>query len=223
MKQVYRILIAGAATIAATSINTAQAQDFPPDTAKPGECYAKVLIPANYQTTSERIMVHAGGTAFRKTPAVYSDVKKQVLIQEESYILEPVPPVYETITEQVLIQPEQVVKTVVPATYRTETKQIMVSPSRIEWKQGRGPFEKIDEATGDILCRVEVPAIYETVEQEVISTPSASSEETIPAKYMTIERRRMKTEPSTTRKLIPAEYKTITVKELVTPEGFAAI
>ena len=218
MKRLYGILIASVALV-----TSAQAQEFPPETAKAGECYAKVLIPAKYDTTTEQVMTYAGSTSFKKTPAVYRDVQKRVLIEEESYVLVPVPPTYETVTERVLIQPEQVVKTVVPVTYRTESKKILVSPARTEWKKGRGPFEKLDTATGEIMCRVSIPAVYKTITQEVVATPAQTAEKIIPAKYATIERRKMKTEPSTQRKIIPAKYRTITVKELVTPEGFESI
>ena len=218
MKRIFGILIASAALV-----SSAQAQEFPPATAKAGECYAKVLIPASYSTAAEQVMTSAGSTTFKKTPAVYKDVQKRVLVEEESFTLVPVPPTYETVTERVLIQPEQVVKSVVPVAFRTESKKILISPSRTEWKKGRGPFEKLDSATGEIMCRVEIPAVYKTITQQVVATPASTSEKIIPAKYATIERRKMKTEPSTQRKVVPAKYRTIVVKELVTPEGFESI
>jgi hypothetical protein len=215
---------AGALMLAAPLLaTTALAQGLPPADAKPGECYAKVLVPAVYKTYSEQVLVHAGGVNYTKTPAVYKDVQKTVLISEESYELVPVPPTYDTVQETILVQPEQVVKTVVPATFRTETKRVMISPSRVMWKAGRGAYEKIDSATGEIMCRVEVPAQYKDISQQVVATPAQTQERTLPAKYVTVTRRVVKTEASTTRRVIPPQYKTITVKELVTPESFTAV
>ena len=35
------------------------------------------------------------------------------------------------------------------------------------WKKGRGPVEKLDNTTGEIMCLVEVPASYKTVTKTV--------------------------------------------------------
>ena len=85
--------VIGLATFAGLAvIHSASAQQLPPATAKAGECYAKVLIPAQYNTTSEEVMVQPAISTFKKTPAVFREVEKQVLVQEESYELVPVPP-----------------------------------------------------------------------------------------------------------------------------------
>lgn len=212
-----------AALLATAIISTSQAQSLPPATAKAGECYAKVLIPATYDTKAEQVMVQPGSSDFKKTPAIYRDVQKEILVQEESYELETVPPVYDTVSETVLLRPEQVVKSVIPATYRTETKRVLVSPARVEWKVGRGAHEKIDTATGDIMCRVEVPAVYKDYEQQVVDRPAQTKEEVIPAQYRTVQKRVMKTPPTTRKKIIPAKYETVTIKELVSPEKFEVV
>ena len=182
-----------------------------------------MLEPAKYENIPEEVMVQPASSSFKKTPAVYREVAKQVLVQEESYELVPVPPVYELVTETVLVQPEQVVKTVVPATFRTEAKRVLISEARVEWKVGRGAYEKIDEATGEIMCRVEIPAVYKTVEQQVIDQAPQTKEEVIPAQYATVERKVMRTPPTTRKKVIPAQYRTITIKELVEPEQFEVV
>ena len=199
------------------------AQQLPPADAKAGECYAKVLIPASYTTTAEEVLVQPASSSFKKTPAVYREVQKQILIQEESYELVPVPPVYETVSETVLVQPEQIIKSVIPATFKTEEKQVLISPARVEWKVGRGAYEKIDTATGEIMCRVEIPAVYKTFSQKVVDRPAETREEVIPARYETVQKRVMKTPPSTEKRIIPAKYRTVLIKELVEPEKFEVI
>ncbi|MEL6967881.1 MAG: peptidoglycan-binding domain-containing protein [Pseudomonadota bacterium] len=216
------ILFGTAAAILMMS-TSALSQELPPANAKPGTCWAKVLIPATYQNIPEEVMVQPASSSFTKKPAVFREVSKQIVVQEESYELIAVPPVYETVTETILVQPEQVVKTVVPATYRTETKRVLVSEARTEWKVGRGAHERIDEATGEIMCLVEIPAVYKNVEQQVLDRAPETKEEVVPAQYATVERRVMKTPPTTTRKVIPAQFRTITVKELVEPETFQVV
>lgn len=212
-------------TVAAFAILSAPAfaQQLPPANSKAGQCYAKVLVPATYDTKQEQVLIQPATTSFKKSPAVYRDVEKRMLVEEESFELIAVPPVYEIVKENVLVQPEQVIKTVVPATYREEEKQVLISPARTEWKVGRGAYEKIDEATGEIMCLVDVPAVYEKVSHVVVDQPAQTKEEVIPAKYETIERRVMKTEPTTRKKVLPARYKTVIVKELVEPEKFEVV
>lgn len=215
--------IISSAIISIAFTSPLMAQDLPPADAKAGECYAKVLVPATYQNTPENIQIQPAITKTQKVAATYKEVKKRVLIQDESFELVTIPATFETISETVLIQPEQVVKSIVPATYRTESKKIQISPSRVVWKPGRGSHEKVDSATGEIMCRVEIPAKYETVSQQVIDQISKTTEAVLPAKYLTVERRVMKTPPTANKKIIPAQYKTITVKELEIPESFTEI
>lgn len=216
-------VLSSAAIVSVALVTPVTGQELPPANAKAGECYAKVLIPAKYQTSAEQVMVQPANSTFRKTPAVYREVEKSILVEEESYELVPVPPVYETVTEKVLVEPQQVVKSVIPATFRDAVKKVLISPARVEWKVGRGAYEKIDTATGEIMCRVEVPAVFKEVSQKVIDQPARTKEEVIPARYETIERKVMKTPPTTRKKLIPAKYRTVIIKELVEPEKFEII
>ncbi|MFK7903349.1 MAG: peptidoglycan-binding protein [Nitratireductor sp.] len=220
MKKVFATALISA-TFSAGITSNAMAQDLPPADAKAGECYAKVLVPATYQTTPQTVEIHPALKTVKKIPAVYKDVEKRVKIEDASHDLVIIPGTYETISETVLVQPERIVKTTIPATYRTETTQVEVSPSRVIWKVGRGAHEKVDAATGEIMCRVEIPAKFETVSKQVLATPVQTKEDVVPAKYITVERRMLKTPPTTTKKVIPAKYKTITVKELVSPESFS--
>jgi hypothetical protein len=59
------------------------------------------------------------------------------------------------------------------------------------WKKGRGPIEKIDAATGEIMCLVEVPATY-----KVMDTPPTTREVTVPAEYKTVKVQKLSRLPS---------------------------
>jgi hypothetical protein len=76
---------------------------------------------------------------------------------------------------------------------------------------------RVDAATGEILCLVEVPAQYDTVAKQVVKTPARTREVEIPAEYKTVSRQVLKT-PATTREVeVPAEYTTMTVTKMVSP------
>ena len=74
------------------------------------------------------------------------------------------------------------------------------------------------EATGEIMCRVEVPAKYKTVERKVLIEPERVVEETIPARYETITKRVLVREATVERREIPAVYDKRTVRVMVEPE-----
>lgn len=111
--------------------------DVPPN-AKPGECYAKVLIPA----------------------------------------------VTETITENVKVAEEQeVLARIVPAKYKIEQEKVLVREARQYWKPGTGPKQKVDQTTGEIMCLVEEPAVYKTIERRVLVEPEKPEYKTMPAQF----------------------------------------
>lgn len=198
-------------------IASAGAQSLPPTNAKPGQCFAKVLVPAVYDKVPQTVMIRPETSRVTRIPAVYRDVEKRILVEEESHVLEIIPAEYETVSERVMVEPERVETRIVPASFRTETKQVLVSPARSEWKVGRGAHEKVDAATGEIMCLVEIPAVYKSIEVQVVDEPEKADEQVLPARFVEVTRKRMKTPPQTRKKVIPARYETITVKELVTP------
>jgi hypothetical protein len=71
------------------------------------------------------------------------------------------------------------------------------------------------ETTGEILCLVQVPAIYKTFKQKVVKTPAMTKRVVIPAVYKTITKKVLAA-PATTKVVeVPAVYKTIKVKEMI--------
>lgn len=76
-----------------------------------------------------------------------------------------------------------------PTVYENVTEKVLVRDGYTTWKKGRGPIERIDNATGEIMCLVEVPPEYKTVTKRVIKTPASVRQVEIPAEYKTVKRR----------------------------------
>ena len=200
-----------------------------PGGAKPGECYVRAVVPAQYETISERVLRKAASSRFEVAPAQFQDVEEQVLVRPASTRLEAVPAVFEDVEEQVLLRPATTRLDPVPATYRTVTEQILVKPAYTVWKRSseltaaEQAKQGIDSSAGDILCLVEVPAEYKTVTSEVLATPATTREVQVPAEYMMVKKTVLKT-PATTRTIeVPAEYKTVMVRKMVAPAKQTAI
>ena len=65
------------------------AQDLPPGNPLPGECFARVIVPAVYETSTDQFTLRAPGEEIRKIPARFETVTERVLVQEESIQLVP--------------------------------------------------------------------------------------------------------------------------------------
>lgn len=212
-----------------------------PLNAKAGECYAKVLVPAQYETKEIKQLLKEADQKIEIVPATYKVVDKKVTIREESTKLVTVPATYKIVTETIMVEPEKTIITTIPATYKTETETIMVEPEKTTiitvpatyknvseqilikdaytaWEKGRGEIEKLDNSTGEIMCLVDHPAVYETVTKQVIDTPATTQEVKVPAVYKTVERQVVDALASTQEIKIPAVYKTVETQVIDTPE-----
>ncbi|NNG12464.1 MAG: peptidoglycan-binding protein, partial [Halobacteria archaeon] len=97
----------------------------------------------------------------------------------------------------------------VPAKYGTETERVLDKPEHTIWKKGTGPITRIDDATGEIMCLVEVPAKYKTIEKRVLKSPVTIKKVEIPAEYKTVRVKKLAKPAQEKREAIPAEYQTI--------------
>lgn len=188
--------------------------DLPPN-AKPGECYTRIFTPAEYQTVKENVLIRPESEKIEVLPPVFRQVAKQVLVKEESQKIEVVPARYEWVEERVLVKPEAEKVVTVPAVYETVTEQVLVKPAYSTWKKGRGPIERVDNATGEIMCLVEVPAEHKTITKQILKRPAETKTEKVPATYKVVKKQVMAEPPKTRTVVVPAEYKTETVFELV--------
>lgn len=186
-----------------------------PPNAKPGECYARVFIPPAYKTETEKVLKQEASKEIEIVPPEYKWVEEKVLVKEASYKLEVIPAEYGWVEEKVMVKPVTYKIEEVPAVYGWVEEKVIDKPAHTVWKEGRGPVEKIDNATGEIMCLVEVPATYKIVKQRVVKKPASTDKMEIPAEYKIVKKQVVKTEPSTRKVEIPAEYKTVKVRKLV--------
>ncbi len=208
--------------------------------AKPGECYARLWVPARYDEQNETIQVREAGQRIEATPAKYEWRNEKVLIQEEAEKLIPVPAQYEKVTERVLIKEaserikiipakfemrterivvneggEKIVP--VPAKYETVEEKVMVKAGYTTWKKGKGAYQRVDNATGEIMCLIEVPPVYKSLKKRVLVSPATSKKITTAPKYRQIQKRVLVEPAKVIKEEIPAEYRTISKMVLKQP------
>lgn len=162
------------------------------------------------------------GTCFHEhsRPAEYKTVKESVLVKQGSQKIVTEAARYEWAEESVLVSAASQRMVTVPAVYKTETEQVLDKPAHTIWKKGTGPIQRINEATGEIMCLVEVPATYRTITKKILASPATTRAIEIPAKYETVKVRKLVADATQTAHEIPEEYKTVTKQELVQGEQF---
>lgn len=219
----------------------ARADLYPPNP-RPGECYSRVIIPAQYQTRSERVLVREASEKISITPAKYGPSSERVLVKEEARKLVVVPATYKKVTERVMVKPESYKVIAVPARYRTTTERILERPAYTEWKKGTGigygdaapnspsgdaaQYQRFTpdqikatrvESTGEVMCLVEIPAKYKTIKRKELVSPATTKRVKIPAEYKTVTRT-VVDRPATTREIVvPAKYKTVRTQREIAP------
>lgn len=193
-----------------------------PPAAKPGECFARVFIEPVYKTETVRVQKTAASENVSVIPAKYGYETKQIVTREATEVVDVIPAKYGYKTEKVLVSPPITELRSVPPVYKTETETIVVKPATTEWKKGtptNGSISsKVDAATGEVMCLVEVPAVTRTVTKRVLVTPATAKEVVVqPAQYKNVRTRVMTQAPKTVTRAIPAQYGTVKVKKLIEP------
>lgn len=177
------------------SLSMARKMPLLPPEASAGQCYARVFRPPVYEKVAEQVLKEEASERIEVIPARYEWVEQKVLVKEASKRMEAVPAQYDSVEEKVLVR-----------------------EAHTMWKKGSGLIEKIDEATGEVMCMVEVPAQYRTIKKQVTIKPATVKEIEIPAEYSTIKVRKLVSPAQSKRIAIPAKYNKIT-KRVKVSEG----
>lgn len=122
--------------------------------ARPGQCYAKLLVAPQFDTVNERVLVAEARTEQRHIPEVSEWRVKDVLVEPEKVMRRKTPAVTRLVTETEVVTPAGFREEVIPARYETRLERVMVQPERQVW------VEKAGIATGAALV---TPVTHEAV------------------------------------------------------------
>lgn len=232
MKANYSALTIALALAFGSATAFAADSETPPNP-KAGECYARVYIAPETETTYEQVVTKEATKRIEVIPAQYGTEEQTVLVREATTKLEVVPATYKTVTEEIEVRPATTKLEVVPATYTTRKETVVVREASTQWKRGRAWLGKAIDTKSytsndgsiddEVMCLVEVPAVTKDVYTRVEATPATTREITIPAVTKTVTKRVVDT-PATTREVpIPAVYKTVKITKVVKPAEERAV
>jgi len=218
--------------------------DIPPG-AHAGQCFARVLVPLRTESYTEQVIDKAEHQDVRVVDAVYGWDEKDVVIKEGRSEFVTIPATYKTITETVTVRAASRRVVTIPAVYETTTEKVLVRAATTTWKRGIGLIgytvvghETRKGANGDILCLVEVPAVYEEVShqklvkaeetkvidepavtevvtREIVDTPARVEEHKIPAITKHVKVHTLISDAHTDMITIPATHKAVTKFKVV--------
>ena len=206
-------VVYGSTPITASNVSTG---DLPPG-AKVGECYTKIFVAPVYRAVSEKVLKKPASERVEVVPARYETLNKRVLIKEPSERIAVVPARYRWVEERVMVEEGSYQLNTIPARFNWTEEKVLVSPAQTMWKKGKGLIEKINNATGDIMCLVEKPPVYNTVRKKVLVSPAMKKRVDIPPKFKVIKKQILVTPAACKKMIIPAQYQTIQVRKMRTP------
>ncbi len=221
------LMLSAAAVVGLTGVASAQDAGYPPE-AQPGQCFARVLIPETTQIITEEVVDQPERSEIKVIQAQYETVTETVVVKEATTQYRVVPATYETVTEQVVVEAEKTEKIVIPATIESYTEQVLVRPAYTTWKPGAGLYGRgnagfgpgttnTTATTGELLCKVEVPAEYTTVTRTRVATPETTDVRVIPARYETVTKQVVSQPAQVIEDIIPAVTETVQVRKMVSP------
>jgi hypothetical protein len=195
-----------------------------PSHAEPGQCYGKVYSPAVYETTSHKVLAKKAWTETRKVPAVVERTSRKVLVHPETIERFHTPPTYRTVVDWIE-HPGEVRRVTEAARYETVREKVQVEAGHAEWRRQSAPLaygetasgQTLVQPTGEIVCRVWVPARYEMVEHRVMVSPARTYEVTGPSHREKVVRRELVSPGGTREKRRPAVYRTEYSTKVVRP------
>jgi hypothetical protein len=189
----------------------------PPADARAGECFARVYIPPQYSTTPRRVIVEDGGERLQVTAPEFASGQQPVIVEESGRAIEVrgaglgteatrsgvrIMPSYRTERDVVTVREPTERLDLIPPQYDIVTETVELRPAQQVWKpltseiyglavrDASGEIvTRLDGQTGEVLCLVEEPAEFATVERRVLRRPGSTRSVAMPGEYAEVERR----------------------------------
>jgi hypothetical protein len=183
---------------ASTSTYYGSNDDVPPN-AQPGKCYARCQTEDQYGFNTRQVINSPKMTKRIKLPALYTTV-------------------YDTVE----IRPQSTRSESIPAQYETIRQQRMVSPTTTKWIKGKADAGCLSADPSDcqVMCLVEVPAVYTAVTKRVLKQNAYSRSIYVPMEYKIVAKQVKTQNEKYTEQVVPATYKSVQERYLITKGGY---
>ncbi|WP_295421050.1 peptidoglycan-binding domain-containing protein [Sulfurovum sp.] len=194
-----------------TYVNAEDVSLTPPN-AKPGECYARVVLPAKYETVEEKVMVKEPSEEISIVPAEYGTAEEEIEVVPATKKLTVIPAKFKEVPETIEVKPAI-------RTWKTSLKKkaAPVSPEILAAVKAAGV--DVDSAQpGDCYKEYYTPRKFKTVTEDVLIRSEYNETEVIPPEFETVEKTVVVKPASKEVIEVPAVYEETEEQVLVEPE-----
>lgn len=213
-----RLLCSG--IFVALIFNFVSAQDGLPANPDESKCYVKCVTPDEWGDSIVRVLKKPAYSTMKVVPAEYKTVTETIVIKEASKKYEYVPATYKTVDEVVVIEEGYNKLTIVPSKFSDATEVVETKPALGRWEMG----EKMPDCESDnpadcrIVCWKEYPAETAVIPTEKKDKDDTADPTPVQAKTKVIKRQVIDKAAYTKETAIPEQTKEVTRKVLVKDE-----
>ncbi len=178
--------------------------------AKPGECFAKVIVPAEYDTKTEEVMIKPETEKVEIKPAIFDTAEKSIVAKEGFTKIKVIPAKFREEFEEVEISKAS-------TSWVTGLKKgIPASPALLAGAKTNG-IDITSASVGSCYQEYYVPAKYEKTEKDVLAKEESEEIKVAPAQFEEAEETVVVTQASKKKVYKPAEYEVVEEKIEIEP------
>ena len=185
-------------------------------------CYAKCLIPDQYETITEEVLIKEASSRTEIVAGGTETLSQEVLAKEGSTQLRAIPAQFEDASEQVLRADGASTVVINPATFETVSQEVLskaaftqlaVVPAQFETQS-----EEILKADGSSSVRI-TPAQFETMTEQVMVNDGTSEVRITPAQFETSSQEVLASEGSSDVRITAASFETVSSQVIANTHG----
>ncbi|MEO6690957.1 MAG: OmpA family protein [Saprospiraceae bacterium] len=195
-------------------------QEALPSNPKPGMCYIRCVLEDSWREKEIQITKRPGYTQLEVVPAEYKTTTEQVMIKPATKKLEIIPAVYKKVADTIVIEEEQSKITIVPVKFTNVIEEVINQPAfaRFESHSAIEGCKSKDPMDCEVLCYVQHPEQKTSLNIQKIGAESSYVKNKKPGRTTLITKDVIVSPEQVKEIEIPAVYKTITKKVLIKDE-----
>ncbi|HTI66206.1 MAG TPA: peptidoglycan-binding domain-containing protein [Caulobacteraceae bacterium] len=204
-----------------TPLGAVQAHDGPPPNARPGECFGRVILPPVYGDAAQRVLEQPAWTETVRGRPIVDKVVRKVLVRPAQTVRVRTRPVYRNEVSWVE-RPGRLRTVREPDRYRIVRDKVLVEPGHAEWRPSSAPLaygesagQTVLQPTGEVMCRVWVPARYAYSSRKVLVERGRAYQVRGPASRKKVVRRVLVRDGGWTERTVAAVYRNEIVRREV--------
>ena len=219
MKKIIGSVIMSALAVPAIAAAQGMPSSEMPVQARPGQCFARMLVPATYRNEAMSVVTREAYEQVQVAEPVFRSETQTVVTGDEYKRYVVTEPTFRTENQTIVTRPayERLVAT--PAVFGARSETVVIREPRLVWRSGanHSSVRRMDPNTGEIFCLVEEAAVTQTVTRHVQTAPAQIQRQVVPAQTQTLQRRVLVTPASVREVLVPATTQSVSVQTLVSP------